>query len=166
MVWNTGDGSSHFLHSKEGVTQGDPIAMIEYGIGVFPLIMELRGDNLFVTQPWYADNAGEGGKFTNILEHIQDLQARGPAWGYYPEPTKNNLVVAPGNVAKAEDFFRGLGIKVVTGHRYLGGHIGDREAEGRWLADNITGWAESVEILTGVSRKHPQYAYAGLQKPL
>ena len=36
VVRDTGDGSGHFLHSKEGVTQGDPIAMIPYGIGSPP----------------------------------------------------------------------------------------------------------------------------------
>ena len=82
----------------------------------------------------YADDAGSGGKFTNILEHLWDLQVQGPARGYYLEPTKIILVVAPGNVARAEEFFWGLGIKVVTGHRYLGGYIGDKEAEKRWLA--------------------------------
>ena len=55
---------------------------------------------------------------------------------------------------------------MVTGHCYLGGFIGDREAEERWLGEKSTGWAESVEILAGVSRKHPQSAYAGLQKSL
>ena len=55
---------------------------------------------------------------------------------------------------------------MVRGHRYLGGFIGDREEEERWLADNITGWAESVDTLAGVSRKHPQSTYAGLQMSL
>ena len=31
------------------------------------------------------------------------------------------MVVAPGNVARAEKLFQGMGIQVVTGHRYLGG---------------------------------------------
>ena len=64
---------------------------------------------------------GWEGSFYNIMEHLRDLQGRGPARGYYPDPTKRILVVAPGNVAQAEEHFRGLGIKVVTGHRYLGG---------------------------------------------
>ena len=38
VVRDIGDGSGHFLHSKEGVTQGYPLAMIAYGIGVLPLI--------------------------------------------------------------------------------------------------------------------------------
>ena len=34
------------------------------------------------------------------------------------------------------------------------------------MAEKFTGWAESVEILTEVSRKQPHSAYAGLQKSL
>ena len=34
------------------------------------------------------------------------------------------------------------------------------------MADKIKGSTESVEILSGVSQKHPQSAYAGLQKSL
>ena len=68
------------------------------------------------------------------MEHLRDLQVLGPAQGYYPESTKRILFVARGNLAWTEDHFRGLGIKLVTGHCYLGGYIGDKEAEGRWLA--------------------------------
>ena len=78
--------------------------------------------------------------FQQILEHFWDLQARGPARGYYLEPTKSVLVVAPGNLSQAEEHFRGLGIRVVTGHRYLGGYIRDREVEGSWLEAKIIGW--------------------------
>ena len=43
VVRDTGDGSGHFLHIKEGVTQGDPLTMIAYGIWVLPLIKGLWG---------------------------------------------------------------------------------------------------------------------------
>ena len=99
--------------------------MIEYGIGVLPLIWELRDAHPRVTQPWYADYARERGTFQQVQAHFLDLQAQGPARGYYPEMTKSILVVAPGNVARAEEHLRGLGIRVVTGHRYLGGFIDD-----------------------------------------
>ena len=61
VVRNTEDGSGHFLHIKEGVTQGDPLAMIAYGIGVLPLIRDLRRDHPHVTQPWYTDDGGGRG---------------------------------------------------------------------------------------------------------
>ena len=62
VVRDTADGSGHFLHSKEGVTQGDPLSMIAYVIGVLPLIRDIRRAHPRVTQPWYADDMGAGGK--------------------------------------------------------------------------------------------------------
>ena len=64
-----------------------------------------------------------------MFAHLRDLQARGPPRGYFPEPTKSILVVAPQNVARAEWFFRGMGLKVVMDSRYLGGFIGEIKAE-------------------------------------
>ena len=98
--------------------------------------------------------------------HCQDLQARGPARGYHLEPTKSILVVAPGKNARAEEHFRGLGIRVVTGHQCLGGFLGDVSAEREWVGKKIQGWKESVAILSGVFLKHPQSADAGLQNSL
>ena len=166
MVRDIGDGSGHFLHSKEDVTQGDPLAMITYGIGALPLIWELREANPRATQPWYADDVGAGGMFAEVQSHFQDLQVQGPARGYYPDPTKSILVVTPGNIARAEEHFQGMGIRVVTGHRYLGGFLGDVSAEKEWLGDKVEGCTESIATLAGVALKHLQSAYAGLQKYL
>ena len=107
--------------------------MIVYGIGVLPRIWELRNAHPRATQPWYADDTGAGGTFQQIQEHLWDLEVRVPACGYYPEPTKSILVVASGNVARAEEHFRGIGIRVVTENRYLEGYSGDAEAEKGWL---------------------------------
>ena len=82
-----------------------------------------------VTQPWYADHAGAGGEFGRILEQFQYLQARGPPRGYFLEPTNSFLIVAPRNVARAEEFFHGMGMNIMTGSRYLEGFFGDRVAE-------------------------------------
>ena len=140
--------------------------MIAYGIGVFPLIWDLLGAHPRATQPCYADDAGAGGMFKDVQAHFQDLQARGLARGYCPEPTKSILVVAPGKVALAEEHFRGLCIRMVTGHQYLGDFLGDIAVEREWLEKKVQGWKESVQILAGVALKHPQSAYEGLQNPL
>ena len=157
VVRETRDGSGKFLHSKEGVTQGDPLTMISYGIGVSPLIRELQGATPRVTQLWYADDAGSGRKFTHILAHFWDLQTRGPPRSYFPDPTKSTLVVALRNVALEEEYFRGTGIKVVTVNRYLGGFIGESEAEKSWLAGNVAGWEKSVDTFNRVFPQAPAF---------
>ena len=43
----------------------------------------------------------------------------------------------PRTVAQVEELFRGLGIKVVTGSRYLGGFIREGEAEKIWLSGKV-----------------------------
>jgi hypothetical protein len=53
-------GSFLEIHLKEGVTQGDPLAMFTYGIGVLPLICLLKRNHLGLFQSWYADDAGAG----------------------------------------------------------------------------------------------------------
>ena len=52
------EGSVHFFHIKDGVTQREPLAMITYDIGVLPLIRELQDAHTCITQPWYDDDAG------------------------------------------------------------------------------------------------------------
>ena len=59
-----------------------------------------------------------------------------------------------------------MGIKVVTGHKYLGGFIGDSKVEKRWLARKVAGWTKLVETLAGVPRKHSQSAYSELKNSL
>ena len=49
------------------------------------------------------------------------------------EPRKSSLVVDLQNVARAEAFFQGMGLKVVARSQYLGGFTGDQGAEATWL---------------------------------
>ena len=61
VVRDTEDRSGHFFHIKEGVTPGDPLSMITYGIGFLPLIRDILDAPPRVTKPWYTDESGTGG---------------------------------------------------------------------------------------------------------
>ena len=48
------------------MTQGYPIDMVTYGIGIIPLIKLLEAEFPDFTQPWYSDNAAAPSTFANI----------------------------------------------------------------------------------------------------
>ena len=86
-------GVSECLYSKEGVTQEDPLPVFMYAIGTLPLIHSLYNSSCW-TQIWYADDASAGGCLKDIYEWFSPLCSRGPAFGYFPEPTKSFVVGA------------------------------------------------------------------------
>ena len=65
------------------------------------------------------------------------MQARGLPRGYFPEPTKSVLVVAPRNVPRVEEFFQGVGVKIVKDSRYLRIFVGDGAAENILLSEKV-----------------------------
>ena len=50
------------IQSVEGTTQGDPLAMSMYAIGILPLITTING---LCKQVWYADDATGAGSVEN-----------------------------------------------------------------------------------------------------
>jgi hypothetical protein len=73
-----------FVFSKEGSVQGDPLSMFAYGIGILPLIRQLKKEFPEVKQPWYADDALAGAKFVRIHRQYDRLCEIGPVYGYHP----------------------------------------------------------------------------------
>ena len=63
LVLRNRGGEDSIMHIREGVTQGNLLAMIAYGIIIFPLINNLKQEIPDGTQPWYADNARDLGTF-------------------------------------------------------------------------------------------------------
>ena len=74
LVLKNGNGVVIFLHSREGVTQRDPLAMVTYVIGVILLEKFLKVVYPEVTQPRYADDAGALGMFDNIGLYFNSLK--------------------------------------------------------------------------------------------
>ena len=61
------------IFSKEGVTQGDPLSMVVYGIGMIPLTLQLKREILDCFQPWYDEDAAAGENFDKIEEYFIKL---------------------------------------------------------------------------------------------
>ena len=80
--------------SREGVTQGDPLSMVLYGLALTPLAETIRAAVLTVVQPWYADDAAMAGPVSGIAEAQRLLLELGPRWVYFPEPDKS-ILIAP-----------------------------------------------------------------------
>ena len=79
-----GNGRVLFTRSKEGATQGNPLAMVACGVALLRLIRLLKAPSPDVHQPWRADDAGAGGQFKRIRLCFEKLQERGPPSGLFP----------------------------------------------------------------------------------
>ena len=87
------------------------------------------------------------------LDHLLSL---GPSYGYFPEPCKCYLVVAPRYVGLASDVFAGLGITIISGHPFLGGLTGEPKHCEELHRRKVTDWVHSVHALALVAKKSPR----------
>jgi hypothetical protein len=71
------------LLSQEGVTQGCPLAIVAFGLGLMPLIRRLKEELPTVHQPWYADDAAAASSFSKIREFMNFLEKHGPSYSYW-----------------------------------------------------------------------------------
>eukprot|EP00957_Ditylum_brightwellii_P028617 2162331-Ditylum_brightwellii.AAC.1 len=91
-------GYKDLVMSKEGVTQGDPLAMILYALDVLLIILHLEKfmDKMGITeaqlQKWLADGSAIGAFFQSMKECYDELCAIGPPLGYHPEPDKSDAL--------------------------------------------------------------------------
>ena len=89
------------IYSREGTTQGDPLAMFFYGVSLLPLIRKLKDPNN-VLQSWYADDSAAIAKLKN--------------WRYGSK--KSFLVVNKQHAEEAHHIFDNYSITIVEGKRF------------------------------------------------
>ena len=108
--------------SKEGTTQGDPLAMPFYALATIPLLQHLP---LGVQQVWYADDTCACGKLSVLRDWWDNLCKLGPSFGYYVNVTKTWLVTKGHLKQDAVLSFYWSGVRISSeGHPYLGAAIG------------------------------------------
>ena len=140
--------------------------MIAYGLEAILLIKEFQSSHPKITQSWYADNSGAGGTFPRLQDHLDNIIVRGNPREYFPDPTKSILVVLTHYVVQKEHFFRGRGLTIRMGSRYLGGYIGDAVTQVEWLCEKMQYWKGRLKTIAGVEHKYLQASYTGIQKSL
>jgi hypothetical protein len=154
------------LLSQEGVTQGDPLSMILYGLALSPLAEKLKRAIPDLTQPWYADDAAMVGRVTLVAAAMTLLMEMGPARGYFPEPAKSIVVSPEAKRTAIKSHLEQFDFQYENGSRYVGGYIGPESAHNEWLSPQVQKWATAVKSLAKVARRYPQTAYAGLAQSL
>ena len=92
------------LSSREGTTQGDPLAMSMYAIATAPLIQKLNAD---VTQIWYADDASGVGRLPCLRSWWDQINSLGPGFGYFANAVKTWLITKEEHLADAKETFAG-----------------------------------------------------------
>lgn len=148
------------IKSKEGTTQGDPLAMAMFAIGISPLIN--KAANPDIKQIWYADDAAASGSLESLKNWWDFIVKEGPSYGYFPNGAKTWLFTKERFKTKATKLFSQSGIQITTtGRPYLGVPIGTSEYKRVFIQNKIKSWERQLKGLADIAKSQPHAAYAG-----
>ena len=151
--------------SREGTTQGDPLAMPMYALGTVPLIRELCSSN--AVQAWFADDANGAGKLVQLRNWWNLLNQRGPHYGYFPKAAKTCLLVKDSVLDEAQEIFNGTGVQIKSdGCRLLGSALGKEEFVSNFIQEKADSLVGLIHALSDVAKSKPQAAFAALTHSL
>ena len=152
------------IRSKEGTTQGDPIAMALYAISTKPLldcVISQMINYSSVKNVAYADDLNGTGELNDLLEWWKCVCDYGPVIGYFTKPSKSWLVVKPELADEAEKIFMGTQINVtVEGRKHLGAAIGSEEYKTKFMKAKIIEWVDEIRNLSQIAKIDPHAAYS------
>ena len=83
--------------SREGITQGCPLATTCYGLLVLPMIIPLEVEFSDINSPRFADYRSVAGKVERVIYFFSRLCEIGPNFGYFPEESKSIFIVKKRN---------------------------------------------------------------------
>ena len=95
---------------------------------------------------------------------MDQLNAIGPAYGYFPNGAKTWLVVKPHVEAKAQELFGSAAVNItVEGRPYLGGAVGESGFVTRFVQQKVSGWVAEVMKLSQVTVAQPHAEFNEIQ---
>ena len=146
------------LLSKEGTTQGDPLAMVMYTIATQPLIRRLDGN---AKQVWYANDSAAGSSLGKLREWWSLLEELGPLYGYFTNGSEIHILAKPQHADTTREVFQGTGITIsAEGRRYLMGAMATTPFMLQFVERKVQEWTEEVKVLSGFAITQPHAAYA------
>ena len=92
LLHQTGEPPVTIL-SREGVTQGDPLSMVLYGINLTPVADKIRPADPGLLYPFYADYSAFDGLAQRSAQLLKLLMKREPDRGYLPETAKSLFIL-------------------------------------------------------------------------
>ena len=155
------------LLSREGTTQGDPLAMGMYAVGIIPVIKELHGNGGI--QLWCADDASDAGSLKQIRSWWDVFRTRGPSCGYFPNhaATKSWLLVKENVGQQVRTLFEDSGINItIEGRRLLGAALGTEAFVTSFIAEKVTRLPRWLPRLAEFAKSQPHAAYIAYKRGL
>ena len=150
--------------SSEGTTQGDPLAMPVYAIGITPLLDLIKPateSDTSMKHVAFADDLSGAGDLINVRRWWDNIVIYGPKLGCNPNAAKSWLIVKAETEEMAREIFRGTRIKItIEGRKYLGGFIGSKSGCGEYEEELVNSWCEQLRVLSKIAKTEPQAAYA------
>ncbi len=146
--------------SQEGTTQGDPMAMPAYTVGIAPLLkmIQVREDDVStasdekVKHAAYADDLGGAGVLGYLRTWWNKVVHFGPLLGYYPKASKSWLVVKEDRMDAAREIFADTDINITSeGRAYLGGFVGSKESRENYAKELVKKWCEQLMMLSKIA---------------
>ena len=155
----TGGGE---LSSKEGTTQGDPIAMGMYALGLMSLLTSVITSE---TNKLYKSHSlttlREVGTIDELQKWWENVLYYGPYLGYHVNELKSWLITKEDHLEQARQKFKNSAIKITTeGHRHLGAVVGNQENKESYVAEKVASWVKEIDMLSNISRTQPRAAYS------
>ena len=143
---------SEVIWSREGTTQGDPLAMPMFAIGVVPLIRHLH---CTACQVWYADDSAAAGSLLELHQWWDRLNQLRHKFGYFVKSKKTHLL------SEAQLIFRGTGVTISCGgQRYLGSVIGEESYIEDYVRERVEVWKNELLQLIHIAESQPHAAFA------